>query len=135
MAKYKFNAIYTRIVTAASAVESGLYCSAKYEPVPEQFPALYVEEVSSVRTPGAITLDYTDEQHRVVHEVQVWSNLLDGAKAQADAIMDAVETAYNAMYFRQTMKDPMPTTDRSIYRLVARFTKQIAGGDTLPGGD
>ena len=133
MAKYTFNAIYTTIVAAARAVEQNLYCAARYEPKPESFPALYVEEVSKVRTPGNITLDYTDEQHRVIHEVQVWSNLLDGAKAQADAIMDAVETAYNAMYFRLTMKNPIPTTDRSTYRIVARFTNPIGGGDTLPG--
>ena len=133
MAKYTFNAIYTTIVTAARAVEQDIYCAARYEPKPETFPALYVEEVSKVRTPGNITLDYTDDQHRVIHEVQVWSNSLNGAKAQADAIMEAVETAYNGLYFRLSMQNTAIADDRSIYRIVARFTKQIGGGDTLPG--
>lgn len=133
MAKYTFNAIYTQVTDAALAVEPSLYCSAKYEPVPDHFPALYVEEVSRVRTPGAITLDYTDEQDRVIHEVQVWSTLQNGAKTQADALMSAVEAAYNGLYFRETMRSPMPVADKSIYRIVARFTKQLAGGDVLPG--
>ena len=135
MANYTFNAIYTAIEEAVTTVESSAYCSTRYEPIPDSFPAVYVEEVSRVRTPSAITLDYTDDQNRVIHEVQVWSNLQNGARTQAYALMDAITAAYNGLFFRLTMMSPMPTTDRSIYRLVARFTKQVTGGDTLPEGD
>ena len=135
MANYTFNAVYTAVTDAAIAVEAGIYCSSKYEPVPDSFPAVYVEEVSRVRTPNNITLAYTDDQNRVIHEVQVWSNKATGARTQAYAVMDAIVAAYNTLYFRLTMMSPMPTTDRSIYRLVARFAKQVTGGDTLPEGD
>ena len=135
MANYTFNAIYTAVEEAAQSVESSAYCSSRYEPVPDAFPAVYVEEVSRVRTPNHITLDYTDEQNRVIHEVQVWSNKQNGARTEAYAIMNAIVAAYNTHYFRLTMMSPMPITDRSIYRLVARFTKQVTGGDTLPEGD
>ena len=132
MSDYNFNAIYTKIAGAVTAQYPSAYISSRYEPVQEQFPTIYIEPAGKSRTPNATEITYDDRQYRAIHEVQVFTNALNGAKAQADAIMAVIEEAYSDIFFRETMCNPVETGDKSIYRLVARFTKQICSGDTLP---
>lgn len=76
--------------------------------------------------------------HETVYfTVDVFSNALDGRKAEAKAIMDAVDDIMTDMLFIRTMCSPTPNIDRSIYRLTARYravhadAKQIGDDDVV----
>lgn len=126
------NAIYTYVADAVNTEERPVYCSSRYEPVPEYFPALYLAETSRRDVQRYVTLKFDEDVHEVTWEAQVFSNSANDAVNETHTIMDDVYAAFREMNFMQTFCAEIPDTDPSIYRMVARFERIIGGANTIP---
>ena len=124
--------IYDYVATAIDTVERPVYCNARLEVVPEEFPACYIVETESSSQQQNYTLEFTDEQVRRDFEVQVFSNLENGALEQAESIMDDVRAAFRRLYFIENYVGAIDNIDPTVVRMVGRFHRVIGGNDQMP---
>lgn len=134
MADFTKDKIYTYIRSAIKAVYPSMYVTGGYEPVPPQGPAVQIHEIHRHRVKGAMTLDGLDEQMRIAFDVNVYSNLFDGAPNEAYAIMGVAEEAFRELYFIETECRPVELANNRVTRLVARFERHLGSGDQMPTG-
>ena len=106
--------------------------SSRFEPTPEEFPFCFANEISRSDVRQNVTLNVDQNVKNIGWEVQVFSNKEVGAVEEAFDIMSDVEVAMQEMKFIETYCHETPWTDRSIYRVVARFERVIADSDSLP---
>lgn len=124
--------IYDYIESAVNTVARPVYCEARLEVAPESFPACYIVETSNTSQEWDYTLDFTDEQVRRDFEVQVYSNLVDGALAQAESIMEDVRAAFRRLYFIENFVGRTDNIDPTVVRIIGRFHRTIGGSDQMP---
>ena len=91
--------------------------------MPKSVPAVFIEQISKVRTRGYATLDNSDDQYRIAFEVQVYANTL----AEGYDIMDCVENAFKSIAFFEEMCMPVENANLAMFRMVARFSAQLGG--------
>lgn len=123
--------VYNKIKTALGTSFSNVYCSSAREPVPESFPAMYLYSINQYRERNAIDLSFSDKQKRFIMQAECYSNLHNGAKLEANKLMDAVENAFNGSMFYCTFRENVDNIDPSVYRVIARFERVIGEDDTL----
>lgn len=124
--------IFTKLDTDVNTTTRPVYMTSRFEPTPEEFPACYVTEISRQDVRRNVNLSVTQDVQLVGWEAQVFSNKTAGALDEAHGIMKDVETSFKEMQFIETFCSETPYSDPSIYRVVARFQRIIAGADTLP---
>ena len=112
-------------------VSRPVYMTSRFEPIWEQFPAVYATEISHNDIKRYVNLNYTDIVKNVGWEVQVFSNKVTGAIDEAHEIMQDIEISFREMKFIETYCAETPYNEPNIYRIVARFERVIADADTL----
>lgn len=132
MAQYTRNGIYDYVADAVNTLDRPVYCVGVYEPTPSEFPCAYIHTTDHRPSRGAVTLSFTDEQLIDSWEVQVFSNLTDGALSEAYDIIADVETAFKQLYFIETYCSQVQNIDPSVTRVVARFTRVYGDNDQMP---
>lgn len=114
--------LFTAVATALRAAYEGIYVSGEFVNQPPRFPAVYFEEQDNSvlqRTQDSGSLENHAE---VMYQVEVYSNLNKGKKAQAKAIMATVDEIMAAKGFTRTFKNPIRNmNDPTIYRMAARY--------------
>ena len=133
--QYTHDGIYTYIEGQLNTESRPVYCTGDYEPTPSEFPCAYIHEVDHRPMRNAIQLDFGDRQRIESWEVQVFSNLTDGALEEAREIMTDAELAFRQLYFIETQCAERPNIDPSIKRVIATFTRVIGDGDQMPDFD
>ena len=101
-------------------------CSPTYQDRSKVFPLVTVEEYdNSVYEKTQDSGNY--ENHaKLLYEVNVYSNLTSGKKAQAKEIMKKVDVVMAKMGFVRSYCSPTPNlSDSNVYRITARY-KAIA---------
>lgn len=78
------------------------------------------------------TLANDDGQWISTFEVEIFSNLRDGARTQAYKVLYAIEDAFKELAYFEEFCEPVLDADPSIYRIVARFSRQLGEGDQIP---
>lgn len=127
------NAVFTKVKTAITTEYEGALCVSERLYAPPTFPCVWVIELDSYPTRNATTLDFSDEQVRSTFEIQVFSNLTTNGSGQAKEIINIAISAMRSLGYRCTLSSPVDNgMDASIKRHVARFTRFIGSGDTLP---
>ena len=124
--------IYDYVASAVDTVQRPVYCEARLEVAPESFPACYIVETDSASQEWNYTLDFADQQVRRDFEVQVFSNLMDGALAEAESIMDDVRAAFRRLYFIENYVGRTDNVDPTVVRIVGRFHRVIGASDKMP---
>ena len=126
------NEIFNYLANEVDRTDRHVYMTSRFEPVPEEFPCCYANEISRNDVRQNVTLNVAQRVKNIGWEVQVFSNKTVGAVLEAFDIMSDVEVAMQEMKFIETYCHETPYSDRSIYRVVARFERVIADSDTLP---
>lgn len=124
--------IFTPIATALRTDYKGIFVTGEYVPAPAQLPAVSIVEIDNtpdVRTQTNINL----ENHAVVmYQVDVYSNLSKGKKAQCKAIIAMVDELFAQYGFTRTYLNPVPNmNDATIYRMVARYGAVVGKDHTI----
>ena len=127
------NQIFTKVKTAILAAYSTAYCTSTRVYAPSRFPCVWIVEIDTYPEKSSMTVNYSDDQRRSTFEIQVFSNLSDEAWSQTDGIMGVAVATMKSLGYRCTMNQPVDNgVDSNIKRRVARFTRFIGSGDTLP---
>ena len=127
------NAIFTKVKTAITTEYTSAYCTSERLYAPSRFPCVWIVEIDTYPELANTALDFTDVQRRSDFEIQVFSDKQVGAATEAASIMSVAIAEMRRLGYRCTSSSPLDNgVDASIKRHVARFTRFIGGGDTLP---
>ena len=135
MAQYTRNAIFTRMREEVLAVDSTANCTQTYAPTPTKFPTVFAREIGHFTPSETPTLSNAQDIYETTWEVQIFSNLTSGAKEQAYSLLDAVKTAFRALFFVETFEAPFDEYSNHYYILIARFRRIIGSGESMPNND
>ena len=120
------NDVFTTVKTAlATEFGSGnIFVTGEYTPTPPSFPCVFLYEADNFNA------GFDGCNHEIVtgvmYEVEVYTNLQNGKKAQAKAIMKKVDDVMTPLGFTRTFMQPIANmSDASIYRLTARYTAAV----------
>lgn len=114
--------VFNAVATAIEAEFSDVFVTGEYVHAPEFFPAVsIIEEDNSTFLPA---LDSEGSHHsQLMYDVNVYSNLKSGRKAQAKAIMQKIDEKMSEIGFVRLSRQPLtlPNAETSIYRMNARY--------------
>lgn len=119
--------LFTKIATVLRAAYDGIYVAPEYVPKPPRFPAVYLVEMdNSVLRSGADSQNI-ENFAEIVYEVNIFSDLHTGKKAQAKAIAALIDSQFAEMGFTRMMLNPVPNlNDATIYRVVGRYRAVVS---------
>lgn len=130
MSRYTRNAIYAYVSSTVQSVHDNVNCTSRYVPKPSSYPSCYIHEIDNYRPIVNTQLDFEDSQWQSTFEVQVISNKKGTAASEAYSIMETVKAAFNSLYFLLLSETTIDGTES--FTVIARFRRQIGGGDTMP---
>lgn len=135
MSAYTRNGIYTAIVSAIKAYDNDAYCTSTYTQTPPRFPCVFIREIGNFTPTNSVNLAFDENVKNITFEVQIFTNTAGAAQSTAYALLSVIEQRFKELYFIETSAAPIDNADENIYRLVARFSRIIAGGDTMPSDE
>lgn len=110
-------------ISTSSSLNSiqGVFVKSEYVKNVSQFPCVLITEKSN--TVYTKTSDETIENHaRLMYQIDIFSNLEAGRKAQCKQIAEIVDTIMSNMGFTRIMLEPIDNIeDATIFRMVARY--------------
>ena len=126
------NELFNIIATALRATYDGIYVANEYVSQPPRFPAVMIDEMDNSVDERAIDTGAIENAANVMYQVDVYSNLIQGKKAQAKAIIASIDEQMSRMRFVRTFKNPVQNmNDSTIYRITARYRRKITDEEEL----
>ena len=75
----------------------------------------------------------TEHAADVVYTIEVYVANREGRKSEAKAILAVCDEAMLGMRFNRTMMTPVPSYDRTVYRIIARYRAVVGEPKTIDG--
>lgn len=108
------------------------YITPEYVPKPPKFPAVSVVEMDNNVDERAIDNGSIENAVNVMYQVDVYSSLNTGKKAQAKAIIALLDKVLSDHRFVRTFRNPVQNfNDATIYRMTARYRRKITDQENL----
>ena len=108
------------------------YITPEYVPKPPKFPAVSVVEMDNNVDERAIDNGSIENAVNVMYQVDVYSSLNTGKKAQAKAIIALLDKVLSDHRFVRTFCNPVQNfNDATIYRMTARYRRRITDQENL----
>lgn len=115
--------VFTAISAALRLAYSGIYVvGTELTKAPSRFPACTIRQIGNYVNDKYSTLGEIENAAREDYEVNVYSNLTDGAEAQTRNIMSTVSDEMKKLYYKRIFDEPM-SDNNAKSRRVARFQK------------
>ena len=123
--------IFSLISTALRAAYDDIYVTGEYVSQPPIFPAVFIVEMeNSVYQPGRDSSGIENFAN-VMYQIDVYSNLSRGKKAQARTIIGMIDVLMAVKGFTRTFMNPVQNmNDPTIYRITARY-QAVVGKDKV----
>ena len=118
--------LFTAIATVLRTEFPDIYVSGEYVSQPPKFPAVYlIQQDNTVnrlgRDSGRIE-NFAD----VMYQVDIYSNLHKGKKAEAKAIAAVIDGEFAKLGFTRSYLNPVPNMDdATIYRITGRWIATV----------
>lgn len=128
------NELFTIIATALREAYTGIFVTGEYVRQPPKFPAVSIVEMdNSVYQRGVDSAD-VEQFANVMYQVDVYSSLNKGRKAQAKAIIALIDEQFARFGFIRNFLNPVPNfDDATIYRMTARYRAVVSKNETIYG--
>lgn len=108
------------------------FIAGEYVAQPPKFPAVSVVEMDNNVDERAMDNGNIENAVNVMYQVDVYSNLNKGKKAQAKAIIALIDEVLAQYRFVRTFCNPIQNmNDATIYRMTARYRRRITDTETL----
>ena len=122
--------IFEYLKSEVLAAYPDAYVTDEYVRQPPRMPCVSIEEKDNALWRNTRTGSIGFENHAgLLYEINVYSNKINGRKAEARAILNVVDEAFARKNFSRKMVSPIPNlADATIYRLTARY-QAIVGPD------
>ena len=108
------------------------FIAGEYVAQPPQFPAVSVVEMDNNVDERAMDNGNIENAVNVMYQIDVYSNLNKGKKAQAKAIVALIDEVLAKYRFVRTFCNPIQNmNDATIYRMTARYRRRITDTETM----
>ena len=126
------SAVFQKCADAFREAYPNGFIAGEYVPQPPKFPAVSVVEMDNNVDERAIDNGSIENAVNVMYQVDVYSNLNTGKKAQAKAIIKLIDEQLAAYRFVRTFCNPVQNfNDATIYRMTARYRRRITDQENL----
>lgn len=130
---YTRNAVYDRIEDRLEEEYPDIYVSSAYEPVPASFPAAFVRETGYFSNDRNISMSGLQNVWTSTFEVQIQSNLADGAAQEVFDIWETVHEEFVGLFYVLVNKLIVDNGATSgIFRMVATYRRITGAADEMP---
>lgn len=124
--------VFQKCADAFRAAYPNGYITPEYVSQPPKFPAVMVVEMDNNVDERAIDNGNVENAVNVMYQVDVYSNLNKGKKAQAKAIVALIDEVLAQYRFIRTFCNPIQNmNDATIYRMTARYRRRITDTETI----
>jgi hypothetical protein len=108
------------------------FIAGEYVSQPPKFPAVMVVEMDNNVDERAMDNGNIENAVNVMYQVDVYSNLNKGKKAQTKAIIALIDEVLAQYRFIRTFCNPIQNmNDATIYRMTARYRRRITDTETM----
>lgn len=108
------------------------FIAGEYVAQPPKFPAVSVVEMDNNVDERAMDNGNIENAVNVMYQVDVYSNLNKGKKAQAKAIVALIDEVLAKYRFVRTFCNPIQNmNDATIYRMTARYRRRITDKEQI----
>lgn len=126
------NEVFTRAATPVWEKYPNAFVSGEYVKIPPAFPAVSIVEMDNLPYERTRTTERVENHVSVTYEVNVYSNLTRGKKAECKAIIILIDEVMAALGFTRIMLNPVPDMNNAtIYRMVARYRAVVSCNETI----
>jgi hypothetical protein len=126
------SAVFQKCADAFRAAYPNGFIAGEYVSQPPKFPAVMVVEMDNNVDERAIDNGNVENAVNVMYQVDVFSNLNKGKKAQAKAIIALIDEVLAQYRFIRTFCNPIQNmNDATIYRMTARYRRRITDTETM----
>ena len=126
------SAVFQKCADAFRAAYPNGFIAGEYVSQPPKFPAVMVVEMDNNIDERAMDNGNIENAVNVMYQVDVYSNLNKGKKAQAKAIVALIDEVLEQHRFVRTFCNPIQNmNDATIYRMTARYRRRITDTETM----
>jgi hypothetical protein len=126
------SAVFQKCADAFRAAYPNGFIAGEYVSQPPKFPAVMVVEMDNNIDERAMDNGNVENAVNVMYQVDVYSNLNKGKKAQAKAIIALIDEVLAQYRFIRTFCKPIQNmNDATIYRMTARYRRRITDTETM----
>lgn len=129
---YSVNAIYDAIANGINDRVPNCKCYSRYTERIESFPAAFIYPLDITEPQRYRTLAGDSHAFRWTFEIQLFSNVRNGAKAEVEEMLNGAADAFRPMNFRTVSAREVPGSTNDIYRYVVRIDRLIGEADEMP---
>jgi len=124
--------LFTEIAGVLRSAYKGITVYGEYVPAPAGFPSVSIVEMDNATPLNTWTNRPVQQYAEVMYEVNVYSNLQRGKKAQAKAIMGTIDGMLQQYGFDRITCQPIQNmNDATIYRMVGRYRAVVSDDLTI----
>ena len=124
--------VFQKCADAFRAAYPNGFIAGEYVAQPPKFPAVSVVEMDNNVDERAMDNGNIENAVNVMYQVDVYSNLNKGKKAQAKAIVALIDEVLAKYRFVRTFCNPIQNmNDATIYRMTARYRRRITDTETM----
>ena len=124
--------VFQKCADAFRAAYPNGYIAGEYVSKPPKFPAVMVVEMDNNVDERAMDNGNIENAVNVMYQVDVYSNLNKGKKAQAKTIIALIDEVLAQYRFIRTFCNPIQNmNDATIYRMTARYRRRITDTETM----
>ena len=124
--------VFQKCADAFRAAYPNGFIAGEYVSQPPKFPAVMVVEMDNNVDERAMDNGNIENAVNVMYQVDVFSNLNKGKKAQAKAIIALIDEVLAQYRFIRTFCNPIQNmNDATIYRMTARYRRRITDTETM----
>ena len=124
--------VFQKCADAFCAAYSNGFIAPEFVPKPPKFPAVFVVEMDNNVDERAIDNGNIENAVNVMYQVDVYSNLNKGKKAQTKAIIALIDEVLAQYRFVRTFCNPIQNfNDATIYRMTARYRRRITDQENI----
>lgn len=108
------------------------FIAGEYVAQPPKFPAVSIVEMDNAVDQRAVDNGNIENAVNVMYQVDVYSNLNIGKKAQTKAIIALIDEVLAQYRFVRTFCNPIQNfNDATIYRMTARYRRRITDTELI----
>lgn len=118
--------VFTKIADVLRETFPGIFVAPEYVRKPPHFPAVSIVEMDNTVLRRGADSGGIEHFAQVMYQVDVYSSLNAGKKAECKAIIGVLDTEFAKLNFTRTFLNPVPNMDdATIYRMTGRYTAVI----------
>lgn len=119
--------LFTIIATALRAAYPGIFVTPEYVSQPPKFPAVSIEEMDNAVLRSTQDSGTMEHDADVMYQVDIYTNLNKGKKAQCKAIAALIDEQFARLGFTRSFLNPVQNmNDATIYRMTGRYRAVVS---------